>query len=150
MILISHRGNLTGKGGDEWENHPDYIETALKAGFHVEIDVWYIKNQIYLGHDKPIYKIEPPFFQNKNLWCHAKNEDAITFLHNQNLHYFWHENDKYTLTSKGIIWCYPGSVALPGSIVLEWGNNLSPDYKASLSFIGGICSDYISSIKSNL
>ena len=34
MILISHRGNLTGKN-PERENHPDYIKEALDLGFDV-------------------------------------------------------------------------------------------------------------------
>ena len=27
-----------------------------------------------------------------------------------NCHYFWHQEDDYTITSKGIIWAYPGKV----------------------------------------
>ena len=65
MILISHRGNLNGKTDDE--NKPKYIEQALNQGFDVEIDVWYIDNQFWLGHDKPQYKISEGFLEHPNL-----------------------------------------------------------------------------------
>ena len=35
MILISHRGNLSGKN-EELENSPEYIMNALNYGFNVE------------------------------------------------------------------------------------------------------------------
>ena len=50
MILISHRGNLNGPK-PLMENSPAYIEIAIKKNFHVEIDVWIKKNNLYLGHD---------------------------------------------------------------------------------------------------
>jgi hypothetical protein len=39
MILIAHRGNLDGPN-PSMENHPDYIDAAINAGFHVEVDLW--------------------------------------------------------------------------------------------------------------
>ena len=38
MILISHRGNVSGIDQDN-ENNPKYINAAIKKGFEVEIDV---------------------------------------------------------------------------------------------------------------
>jgi hypothetical protein len=151
MIFISHRGNLYGQGGENWENHPDYINEALKEGFDVEIDVWLIgQNKLFLGHDEPKFEISEPFLRNMHLWCHAKNEPALEFMLNHNFHCFWHETDKYTLTSKGFIWSYPGSPALHNSIILEWGDQLSPIYKNTLNNIKGICSDNIKSIKKQI
>jgi len=40
VILIAHRGNW--KGPSEKENDPEYLEQALKHGFDVETDIWYI------------------------------------------------------------------------------------------------------------
>ena len=40
MKLIAHRGNIDGPN-PERENSPEYIEEALKAGYDVEVDVWY-------------------------------------------------------------------------------------------------------------
>ena len=41
MKFISHRGNINGKN-ESMENHPLAIQTALNAGFDVEIDVWFV------------------------------------------------------------------------------------------------------------
>ena len=78
MIFISHRGNINGKI-KKLENNPDYIRSAIKKGFDVEIDVWF-KNGFYLGHDKPQFKVSKKFLENKKLWCHAKNQDALANL----------------------------------------------------------------------
>ena len=56
MILISHRGNLNGKMPQN-ENHPDYIDEAIHAGYDVEVDVWMIDNELFLGHDEPNIKL---------------------------------------------------------------------------------------------
>jgi hypothetical protein len=38
MILISHRGNISGRISD-LENKPEYIESTLRLGFDVEVDL---------------------------------------------------------------------------------------------------------------
>ena len=38
MILISHRGNISGIEHDN-ENNPKYINAAIKEGYEVEVDV---------------------------------------------------------------------------------------------------------------
>ena len=43
------------------ENRPGHINKALWQGFDVEIDVWYIDDEFWLGHDIPHYKIEENF-----------------------------------------------------------------------------------------
>lgn len=43
MILISHRGNLSGLNPD-LENSEKYINTALSLGFDVEIDIRNVSN----------------------------------------------------------------------------------------------------------
>ena len=115
MILISHRGNLDGKK-EKLENHPDYIEEAKKKGFDVEIDVWFIKNNFFLGHDGPQFKVDSKFLEDQKLWCHAKNSDALKELSKINCHFFWHNTDDYTITSKGYIWTYPGKELFTQSI----------------------------------
>ena len=76
MILISHRGNIDGPN-PKMENKPEYVQKALDLGYDVEIDVWLIDGNFFLGHDEPQYKIERSFLQNKKLWCHAKNIEAF-------------------------------------------------------------------------
>jgi hypothetical protein len=112
MILISHRGNVKEKIEDE-ENHPDTIKNVISLGYDVEIDIRYIDNNWYLGHDAPQYIIKTDWlikYSNK-LWIHCKNLQAFSQCNNLYgiLNYFFHGKDKYTLTSKQIIWAYPGS-----------------------------------------
>ena len=64
MILIAHRGNLNGKTNRE--NQPEYIQEALVQDFDVEIDVWYIEDEFWLGHDIPQYKIEEIFWKTQD------------------------------------------------------------------------------------
>ena len=104
MILIAHRGNTLGRK-KELENKPEYITDTLQKGYDVEVDVWSIDKQFYLGHDKPQYKIERSFLQNKKFWCHAKNIEAFYRMIDDNkIHCFFHDKDKVALTSKGYFW----------------------------------------------
>lgn len=140
MILISHRGNLTGPN-KERENSPLYVLEAIQAKYDVEVDVWYIDKDFWLGHDEPQYKTDIGFLINPALWCHAKNLEALVQMRSYKIHCFWHENDLVTLTSKNYIWAYPG-VECPNSIaVLPESKNYS--IKQHL----GVCSDYIETYK---
>ena len=141
MIYISHRGNLDGKSEND-ENNPEYIVNALKKGFDVEIDVWFKNSNFYLGHDNPKYKIEKKFLENNQFWCHAKNTEAIYEMSKINCHYFWHQEDDYTITSKGIIWTYPGKLLLKNSICV-----LPELFDKQILNCLGICSDYIQKYK---
>lgn len=138
MYYISHRGNINGKDIDN-ENKPEYINIALSKGFDVEIDVWLIDNKLYLGHDEACYEIEPKFLYNNNLWCHAKNYDALEYMLERNIHCFWHENDLFTITSKGFIWQYPSDVYYSKSVFLM--PEYVTDFDSSKCY--GICSDFI-------
>ena len=135
MILISHRGNLNGKSNKE--NKPGYIHKALWQGFDVEIDVWYIDDEFWLGHDIPQYKIEENFLENPRLWCHAKNIDALyKMTSNSLIHCFWHQDDDVTLTSRGYLWTYPGKQLTEKSI------SVLPEKKFDVE-VAGVCSDFI-------
>jgi hypothetical protein len=141
---ISHRGNIDGRIPNA-ENSPEYIFLALSKGYEVEIDVWFVDGSFYLGHDEPYYLIEESFLENPKIWCHAKNEEVFfRMLQNQNIHSFWHQNDDYTLTSKGIPWVYPGKKVFENSI---WVLPEKTLYKYIKLNCLGICSDNISSYK---
>jgi hypothetical protein len=131
--IISHRGNLSGRTPDE--NKPTYIEKAIIEGFDVEIDIWSMDNKLFLGHDEPQYEIDITFLSNDKLWCHAKNKQAFEILLKNNIHVFWHENDKYTITSRGIPWCYPNNYINNG-ITVEYST------KKDIPDILGICTNY--------
>jgi hypothetical protein len=143
MILIAHRGNINGPICSE-ENKPNYIIAAIEKNFNVEIDVWVKDQQIYLGHDEPQYIITKSFLEEYNnfLWCHAKNYSALNFLLENNFHCFWHQEDKYTITSKGYVWCYPNSI-LPKRSICLFPDITKQEYKEAV----GICSDFIVNYK---
>ena len=137
MIFISHRGNILGPIPKK-ENHPDYILNALKK-YYVEVDVWLLNNKLYLGHDEPLYDIYDDILYNDKVLFHAKNYDAVVKLSHLNLHYYWHQEDDYTLTSQGLIWVYPGKKYCENSIVVM-PELFTSDLKLNCK---GICSDYI-------
>lgn len=134
MIIISHRGNLNGPN-PELENNPSQILNALAKGYHVEIDVWCVDNQWFLGHDEPQYSIPKYFLFNDHLWCHAKNIEALDKMSSPNINYFWHDKDQYTLTSKNYIWCNLNYYNKNG-IILDFSPN--PIKRECL----GMCLDY--------
>ena len=136
MILISHRGNLNGKTDDE--NNPKYIEEALNQGFDVEVDVWYIDNQFWLGHDDPQYRVEEKYLENPKFWCHAKNIDGLyKMLDNSNIHCFFHQEDDVTLTSNGYMWTYPDKELTKKSICV------TPETVDKSIDCYGVCTDFV-------
>jgi len=143
MKLISHRGNIDGKI-PEYENNPNYIEAALELGYEVEIDLWVVDDKLYLGHDEPQYEITWEYFKDKvdKLWVHCKNIEALYWVRETKLHYFWHETDTVTLTSKNYVWAYPGKQPIKGSIAVM--PELEND---NVLLCKGICSDYIKRFK---
>jgi hypothetical protein len=154
MILISHRGNINGPNL-ELENTPDYIDAAIRKSFICEVDVWKIENNFFLSHDYPQDKepVDFYFFENrkKKLIIHCKNMEALCYFANDlireirlydgiDFHYFWHESDAYTLTSKGWIWAYPGESVISGPTSICVMPEKTNQVVANFS---GICSDYI-------
>ena len=139
MILISHRGNINGKL-IEAENRPDYIDDTIRMGYDVEVDLWWVNGKTFLGHDKPQYE----WLSNRvdKLWIHCKNTDSLSWIRSTILHYFWHEEDTLTLTSKNYIWTYPGKQPIIGSIAV-----MPEIYNDNISKCLGICSDYIQNYK---
>ena len=138
MIVISHRGNLTGKNLDT-ENTVKQLELVMSKNIPVEVDVRNIFGQWYLGHDQHDNKIDVQFLlQNKDMmWCHAKNIEALEKMLDIGLHCFWHQTDEYTLTSKGIVWAYPSFYTSVGILVMP-----SKDFIDNLNRpIYGLCVD---------
>ena len=137
MLLISHRGNIDGPDPLN-ENRPGHIVAALYMDFNVEVDVWWMEDGIYLGHDSPVYKTDHNFLINKHLWIHCKNIDAmINLSYDDRLNLFYHK-EGITFSSKGFLMTAPGlsvnhkSIALMPEMCFDW--DVSPAY--------GICTDY--------
>lgn len=142
MKLISHRGNIDGK--TLLENQPSYIDDAIELGYDVEIDIWYIGDRLYLGHDLAQYQIDIHWLENRKskLWIHCKNHPALELMCETDLHYFWHDEDDVTITSKGIIWAHPKIRPLEKSIAV-----LPENHNWSVGDCLGVCSDYIKQYK---
>ena len=149
MILISHRGNINGRLVP-FENQPNYIDTAIAAGYDVEIDVWYEREsgKLYLGHDKADYQIDIDWLYERSdkLWIHCKNMDALSFFNKSHLqigteyNYFSHDKDMGVLTSYGYIWST--NLYDNGILVLPEVFEKTPIEKTI-----GICSDIIQNYK---
>ena len=145
MILIAHRGNTNGSF-ESYENEPSYIDKAISEGYDVEVDVWLIENQLYLGHDKPQYGLDFRWFRDRigKLWIHCKNIESVIFFKDSQyqFNYFWHESDTLTLTSHNNIWAFPGKQPIEKSIAV-----MPEIHKDDISKCLGICSDYISNYR---
>jgi len=103
--LIAHRDNTRGRLLSE-ENLPRKIEEVTKE-YYAEIDVWFVGNSYWLGHDKAEYQVSLDFLRNAKLFCHAKNIEALHEMLKDDIHCFWHEQDYTSMTSKGFVWKYP-------------------------------------------
>lgn len=148
MIYISHRGNINGRI-EEAENKPEYIEDTIRLGFDVEIDVWFINGEWFLGHDEPQYQIDLEWIDKRSdrLWVHCKNIEAVEYFYEneddcKEINWFWHEGDTLTLTSYGYVWAYPGKQPIKKSIAVMPELN-----KDDVSHCVGICSDFINQYK---
>lgn len=139
MKIISHRGNTAGPNKEQ-ENYPILINNLLQKNIDCEIDVWYLDSKFYLGHDFPQYEVNESFLFKKGLWCHAKNLEALYKMNlMNNIHFFWHENDDFTLTSKNIIWTYPNKKTTSNSVIVDVNKNWRDNNYSCL----GVCVDWI-------
>ena len=140
MIFISHRGNIDGRKKAR-ENTVSYIHEALRAGYHVEIDIWFQDGRFYLGHDHPDVICPDTFIADERTWLHTKNFEALEkCVQSKAANFFWHQEDAFTLTSSGFIWTYPGHEVSGNSIAVVTSKS---EINNKLSVAAGICSDYI-------
>ena len=137
MKIISHRGNIRGRVPGR-ENAPSYIDCAIGNGYDVEIDVWLVDGEYWLGHDKPQYEVSRWFLHNEKLWCHAKNIEAFyRMVDDKKIHSFSHDKDEVALTTKGYLWSHYKEQMTKKSI------SVIPPKNHSVTDVAGICSDYI-------
>ena len=146
MKLIAHRGNVNGPD-PLTENTPEKIESAITAGYDVEIDIWYDEEgKLWLGHDEPTYEITWWWLAGKQeyLWIHCKDFRTFhEFSHNTSgYNYFFHQGDDYTLTSKEYIWSSPGKSYTPNTIRMVDTKEDTKEYDCY-----AICSDYVGNVK---
>lgn len=148
-VILSHRGNLYGKNPSR-ENSPDYISEAVSEGYQVEVDIWSSNGRLYLGHDEPQYLVNSKWVQilKPYLWFHTKNLAALDYFisRQKDARFFWHQEDKYTLTSNGFIWTYPKQEISYNSILVILNKEDDLIYKrlvdSNQAKLFGICTDY--------
>lgn len=144
MRWILHRGNYAGPMSIE--NRPDDILILLKQGYEIEVDLWVTTDRFFLGHDYPAYEVDESFIENPGLWIHCKDAKTLEYMntYKKDLHYFYHTNEDYVLTSKRFIWCYVGKPELKGSVVVMPEKNPSNyDYNILVQKNCIVCSDYL-------
>jgi len=146
MKIISHRGNISGPMVNR-ENNPNYIEYAIGKGYDVEVDVRLVDGELWLGHDKPQYRIERAWLNklSKYLWIHCKDLEAARACHEYQA--FCHSTDPYIYTSAGIIWVHnefrPSSV--DNMLILCAINKSNLEYLINTTTQEkpyGVCTDY--------
>jgi hypothetical protein len=148
-LLISHRGNTNGINIEK-ENSPDYIESALKKGYFVMADVFLIGDKhISFGCEAPQYATSVDFLKTNNIIAKANSTECLDFLISNEIHCFYHDYDKCTITSGGLIWTRPGGNITQRCIfnMPEWVMNDITELKDIKC--AGICSDKIEIIKTS-
>jgi len=143
FTFIAHRGNIKGPDPAN-ENRLDYLMHTYTMGFAIECDLIGYKNGLYFGHDEPQELADPEFLRWPDVYCHAKNLEAVKLLSRLHCHWFWHQQDDITLTSKGYLWCYPGKyIDTNGAIFLDLEpKRIDPSQMLKYSRVSRICGDY--------
>jgi hypothetical protein len=142
---ICHRGNITGPQKELENNFGILIQRSIQ-GYSTELDVWFHEGQLWLGHDKPEYKITLEWLaSDKRRLVHAKDGKTFEYLLLEagkravDLHIFYHTDEDYVLTNKGIVIAYPGKPLLEGGLCMmpERANYSQEELNKSFC----ICSD---------
>ena len=76
MRFIAHRGNIFGPR-PEYENKIDYMWHAYDVCRGLECDVQMYKDKLYFGHDEPQEEVDVSLMTMQNVFCHAKDLDAM-------------------------------------------------------------------------
>lgn len=168
MQIISHRGNLNGPN-PETENTVEAITKALDKGFDVEIDVWYLGDKFWLGHDCPqrsfTLDMLDGWSKKGSVYVHCKNLWAMQYyMEDYGFKFrpvfpFMHDYDQAVLLHNGYIWVHPNALGSVDNRMLKRCIAVSPDAKTikyqididfSLEKWYGVCTDYPEEVRNNL
>ena len=143
MIIISHRGKLNGSSFSK-ENTINTIDYTLSKGIHVEVDVWGDNNnQLAIGHDNPDEYTSIDYLSNSRIWVHAKNNYALEILYKTDVNYFYHQDDAFTVTSKGYNWAHIDTTPLiSNTVYCAFSLNQLEKLKSKGSQPIGVCTDF--------
>lgn len=146
MKLISNRGNTNGVNA-ELENTQPYIQVAINKGFEVKIDLWVKDGKLHLGTDEAKTPLDIDWLERNHskLWLHCRDVEVMSKFSSldttgHNIHFFWHDGNKISLTNRGYMWCEPGEIVV-GGIVYQ------PTETDSTEGFFGACSDSIERYK---
>jgi len=153
MKIISHRGNIKGPIPEK-ENRPSYIDSALQLGFDVEVDIRFIDDKFWLGHDTPDYEVSDIWIikRAKNLWFHCKDLASAIELEklSSSINKFCHVSDPYVIVSNGKLWVHDLTLTLDNTCIIPLLSYDDIESNKNLTFnnsIYGVCTDYPQNIK---
>lgn len=137
-IIISHLGNIDGRQ-PEHENKLAYVQKALKAGWHVCVDVAFHCGAFVLPFDGGFHPVPAALLAKQRVWCRAYDPVTLDALCTINAHAFLNTESGLALTSAQFIWTMPGHSLVARSIACfpedaagDWLTNFEP---------AGLCSN---------
>lgn len=157
--LIAHRGITDGNYSGK-ENLIYTIMETLDKGYEVEADIQCYNGILYLGHDERqepldglINEIERHiglWGYHSWIWYHCKDKDTLShFVKRKSLdNYFWHDVDKFTLTSKGYVWTADLSDSYPDRTVVVVKNKEDTLSQFETDCFG-ICSPFVGELNAS-
>lgn len=137
-IIISHLGNIDGRQ-PERENTLKYLQEALKAGWHICVDVQFLRGSFVLPHDRGFDVAPPGFFSKQRVWSRCHNAETMDALCNINAHAFLGVDCALALTSAQFIWTLPPHDLSPRSIAVY--PELADDNWLEMFEPAGLCSN---------
>ena len=141
MKIISHRGNINGRI-EEAENKPEYILDTLSMGYNVEIDVWFVDGEWWLGHDEPQYKITHRWLRERrnHLWIHCKDIQSAKdcWIYQS----FCHTADPFTYTSTGKIWLHDLTMKVDNRVIIPLLSSADIEKLHLFDDAFAVCTDY--------
>jgi hypothetical protein len=137
-IIISNLGNINGRN-EQQENRLSYIQAALKAGWHVCVDVVFHYGSFILPFDGGFNSVPAAFLSKHRIWARAYDAQTLDALCNINAHAFLH-SETPTLTSAQFIWTPADNVLAQRSIAVFPED--APDTWLADAEPAGLCSNY--------
>lgn len=137
-IIISHLGNINGRD-ESRENRLAYVQEALKAGWHVCVDVVFHCGSFLLPFDGGFNSVPPAFFSKQRVWCRAHDPVTLDALCNVNAHTFLNTDSGLALTSAQFVWtAHPHE--LVARAIAAFPEDAPPEWLAAAE-PAGLCSN---------
>jgi hypothetical protein len=138
-IIIAHLGNIDG-ANDEQANRFKYVQTALKKGWHVCVNVVFMNGGFVLPHADGFDPVPPAFFSQARVWSRAFDAETLDALCNINAHAFTPAGETgLTLTSCQFVWTSPPHALVPRAIAAF--PEIGPENWLDMYEPAGLCSN---------